>query len=71
MLPAAAHGGEVALILMYCVQLTGFLSWIVRQSAELENGVRTCWRVHLIQLVACVLHACVPLLTITTITISS
>ena len=31
--------GGVALQLMYCVQLTGFLSWIVRQSAELENGV--------------------------------
>lgn len=33
--------GEVALMLVYAVQLTGFFSWIMRQSAELQNGVRT------------------------------
>ena len=31
--------GEVALMLVYAVQMTGFFSWIMRQSAELQNGV--------------------------------
>ena len=32
--------GEVGLMLVYAVQLTGFFSWIVRQSAELQNAVQ-------------------------------
>lgn len=37
---ASISSGEVALMLVYAVQLTGFFSWIMRQSAELQNGVR-------------------------------
>ncbi|PIO74854.1 ABC transporter, ATP-binding protein [Teladorsagia circumcincta] len=36
--PASMTSGEVALMLVYAVQLTGFFSWIMRQSAELQNG---------------------------------
>ncbi|CAI4226268.1 unnamed protein product [Auanema sp. JU1783] len=37
--------GEVALMLVYAVQLTGFFSWIMRQSAELQNGMVSVERV--------------------------
>lgn len=30
----------MALMLVYAVQLTGFFSWVMRQSAELQNAVR-------------------------------
>ncbi|GMR31895.1 hypothetical protein PMAYCL1PPCAC_02090, partial [Pristionchus mayeri] len=37
--------GEVALMLVYAVQLTGFFSWIMRQSAELQNGMVSIERI--------------------------
>ncbi|VDM76159.1 unnamed protein product [Strongylus vulgaris] len=37
--------GEVALMLVYAVQLTGFFSWIMRQSAELQNGMVSVERI--------------------------
>uniref|UniRef100_A0A914X1N7 Uncharacterized protein n=1 Tax=Plectus sambesii TaxID=2011161 RepID=A0A914X1N7_9BILA len=36
---AQIASGSVALMLVYAVQMTGFFSWIMRQSAELQNGV--------------------------------
>ncbi|KAK0404544.1 hypothetical protein QR680_017501 [Steinernema hermaphroditum] len=38
-------GGEVGLTLVYAVQLTGFFSWIMRQSAELQNGMVSVERI--------------------------
>ncbi|KIH43742.1 hypothetical protein ANCDUO_26246, partial [Ancylostoma duodenale] len=43
--PASMTSGEVALILVYAVQLTGFFSWIMRQSAELQNGMVSVERI--------------------------
>ncbi|CAJ0569827.1 unnamed protein product, partial [Mesorhabditis spiculigera] len=37
--------GEVALMLVYAVQLTGFFSWIMRQSAEMQNGMVSVERI--------------------------
>uniref|UniRef100_A0A914ZN19 ABC transmembrane type-1 domain-containing protein n=1 Tax=Parascaris univalens TaxID=6257 RepID=A0A914ZN19_PARUN len=37
--PALLESGEVALMLVYAVQLTGFFSWVMRQSAELQNAL--------------------------------
>ena len=31
--------GEVALMLFYAVQISSYFSWVVRQSAELQNAV--------------------------------
>eukprot|EP00080_Pristionchus_pacificus_P000952 PDM60972.1 mrp-6 [Pristionchus pacificus] len=41
----AISSGEVALMLVYAVQLTGFFSWIMRQSAELQNGMVSIERI--------------------------
>ncbi|VDM50026.1 unnamed protein product [Toxocara canis] len=38
--PSILESGEVALMLVYVVQFTGFFSWVMRQSAELQNSVR-------------------------------
>ncbi|TKR82120.1 hypothetical protein L596_015893 [Steinernema carpocapsae] len=38
-------GGEVGLTMVYAVQLTGFFSWIMRQSAELQNGMVSVERI--------------------------
>ncbi|KAK5978369.1 ABC transporter MOAT-B, partial [Trichostrongylus colubriformis] len=43
--PASMSSGEVALMLVYAVQLTGFFSWIMRQSAELQNGMVSVERI--------------------------
>ncbi|EYB87409.1 hypothetical protein Y032_0263g589 [Ancylostoma ceylanicum] len=43
--PASMTSGEVALMLVYAVQLTGFFSWIMRQSAELQNGMVSVERI--------------------------
>ncbi|KAK6759548.1 hypothetical protein RB195_021245 [Necator americanus] len=43
--PATMTSGEVALMLVYAVQLTGFFSWIMRQSAELQNGMVSVERI--------------------------
>ncbi|WKY15512.1 hypothetical protein Q1695_000749 [Nippostrongylus brasiliensis] len=45
MTPAIMSSGEVALMLVYAVQLTGFFSWIMRQSAELQNGMVSVERI--------------------------
>uniref|UniRef100_A0A1I7XV09 ABC transporter domain-containing protein n=1 Tax=Heterorhabditis bacteriophora TaxID=37862 RepID=A0A1I7XV09_HETBA len=42
---ATMSSGEVALMLVYAVQLTGFFSWIMRQSAELQNGMVSVERI--------------------------
>ncbi|VDD91907.1 unnamed protein product [Enterobius vermicularis] len=39
------NGGEVGLMLVYVVQLTGFFSWIMRQSAELQNAMVSVERI--------------------------
>lgn len=38
------EAGEVGLVLTYAVTLIGNFQWTVRQSAEVENMVRTCAR---------------------------
>uniref|UniRef100_A0A914X483 Uncharacterized protein n=1 Tax=Plectus sambesii TaxID=2011161 RepID=A0A914X483_9BILA len=42
---AQIASGSVALMLVYAVQMTGFFSWIMRQSAELQNGMVSVERV--------------------------
>lgn len=39
---AGLEAGEVGLVLTYAVTLIGNFQWTVRQSAEVENMVRTC-----------------------------
>ncbi|CAJ0915429.1 unnamed protein product, partial [Mesorhabditis belari] len=43
--PMVFSSGEVALMLVYAIQLTGFFSWIMRQSAELQNGMVSVERI--------------------------
>uniref|UniRef100_A0A9J2Q188 Uncharacterized protein n=1 Tax=Ascaris lumbricoides TaxID=6252 RepID=A0A9J2Q188_ASCLU len=43
--PAVLESGEVALMLVYAVQLTGFFSWVMRQSAELQNAMVSVERI--------------------------
>uniref|UniRef100_A0A0N5AH10 Multidrug resistance-associated protein lethal(2)03659 n=1 Tax=Syphacia muris TaxID=451379 RepID=A0A0N5AH10_9BILA len=39
------QSGEVALMMTYVVQFTGFVSWIMRQSAEVQNGMVSVERI--------------------------
>ncbi|VDM53179.1 unnamed protein product [Angiostrongylus costaricensis] len=44
-IPTPGISGDVALILVYAVQLIGFFSWIMRQSADLQNGMVSIERI--------------------------
>ncbi|VDK18713.1 unnamed protein product, partial [Anisakis simplex] len=39
------QSGDVALMLMYAIQLTGSFSWVMRQSAELQNSMISVERI--------------------------
>uniref|UniRef100_A0A0K0D638 ABC transmembrane type-1 domain-containing protein n=1 Tax=Angiostrongylus cantonensis TaxID=6313 RepID=A0A0K0D638_ANGCA len=43
--PGPMRSGDVALMLVYAVQLIGFFSWIMRQSADLQNGMVSIERI--------------------------
>ncbi|KAJ1347926.1 Multidrug resistance-associated protein 4 [Parelaphostrongylus tenuis] len=43
--PASMRSGDVALMLVYSIQLIGFFSWLMRQSADLQNGMVSIERI--------------------------